>query len=140
MKSNLVLAITSLLSILLAICHLAHDIAVGIERGGLEMFNVVPVLVLWLYATLALGERRWAYLVVLVMSVLAAGVPLIHMTGTRGMLGRVTWSEGALFFAFTLIALGVTAILSLVLSARGLWSLRRDRTASAPASPVGGER
>jgi hypothetical protein len=38
--------------------------------------------------------------------------------------GRVAHSSGVFFWARTLIALGVTALLSVVLSARGLWRLR----------------
>jgi hypothetical protein len=37
-----------------------------------------------------------------------------------------TRSEG-FFFVWTLIVLGVTALLSLILSARGLWGLRRGQ-------------
>jgi hypothetical protein len=36
-------------------------------------------------------------------------------------------SGGAFFFAWTPIALGVTAIFSVILSVRGLWSLWRGK-------------
>ncbi|MCA1614479.1 MAG: hypothetical protein LC800_10175 [Acidobacteria bacterium] len=34
---------------------------------------------------------------------------------------------GEFFFVWTLIALGVTTLFSVILSARGLWSLRRGQ-------------
>ena len=34
-----------------------------------------------------------------------------------------------IFFIWTILALGVTALFSLILSARGLWSLRRGQRA-----------
>ena len=60
------------------------------------------------------------------MSLLASGLPVIHTTGSGGLTGGIE-SGGAFFFAWTLIALGVTAIFSVILSARGLWSLRRGQ-------------
>ena len=42
-----------------------------------------------------------------------------------GIASGIANSSGGFFFVWTLIALGVTALFSVVLSARGLWSLRR---------------
>jgi hypothetical protein len=39
--------------------------------------------------------------------------------------GRIVNSSGIIFWVFTLMALGVTALVSVILSARGLWSRRR---------------
>ena len=36
-------------------------------------------------------------------------------------------SAGAFFLAWTLLVLGVTSLVSAILSVRGLWSLRRGR-------------
>ena len=58
------------------------------------------------------------------------GVPVIHMMGKGvGVGSRIANSSGAFFFVWTLITLGVTALFSVILSARGLWSLpwRRPR-------------
>jgi len=41
--------------------------------------------------------------------------------------GRITGTSGAFFFVWTLLALGVTAVFSVILSARGLWNLRRGQ-------------
>src|SRR5437667_71069 len=40
-----------------------------------------------------------------------------------GVGGEIAKASGAFFFVWTLLALGVTAIFSLILSVRGLWSL-----------------
>jgi len=47
-----------------------------------------------------------------------SAMPVIHTTGVG-----IAKSSGG-FSVWTLLALGVTAIFSLILSARGLWSLR----------------
>jgi len=49
----------------------------------------------------------------------------------RAVGGNIANSSGAFFFVWTLIALGVTALFSVILSVRGLWSLQwrqRSRT------------
>jgi hypothetical protein len=43
----------------------------------------------------------------------------------KGVGGEIAKSSGAFFFIWTIIALGVTALISVILSVRGLWSLRR---------------
>jgi hypothetical protein len=47
------------------------------------------------------------------------------MRGAGLVGGRIAGSSGIFFWVWTLLALGVTAVFSLILSARGLWSLRR---------------
>jgi hypothetical protein len=46
--------------------------------------------------------------------------------------GRIAGSSGAFFFVWTLLAVGVTAVFSVILSARGLWSLRSRSLDSKP--------
>jgi hypothetical protein len=88
----------------------------------------VPIFVVWLYGTLALAERRSGYVIVLLFSLLALAVPVFHMMG-KGVGGEIAKSSGGFFFVWTIIALGVTALFSVILSVRGLWSLpwRRPR-------------
>ena len=125
MNNTFMLTITSLLSVLLASFHLSDDIVRGLERGGVSNFNGVLILAGYLYATLMLDRRRWAHAIVLVVSLGAAVVPLLHMTGV-GLVGPRIVNSGAVFFwVWTLMALGVTATVSVMLAARGLWSLRR---------------
>ena len=128
MKHNVMLTITSLLSILFFTFHLADDIVRGFVKGGVSNLTAVPIFVVWLYGTLVLAERRSGYVIILLGSLLALAVPVIHMTG-NGVGGALAKSSGAFFFIWTIIALGVTALFSVILSAHGLWSLpwRRRR-------------
>ena len=126
MKHNVVLTITSLLSILFLTFHLTDDIVRGFEKGGLSNLTAVPILVVWLYGTLVLAERRSGYIIILLGSLLGLAVPVIHMMG-KGVGGEIAKSSGAFFFIWTIIAVGVTALFSVILSVRGLWSLRWRR-------------
>jgi hypothetical protein len=127
MKENVLLTITSLLSILLTTLHLADDIVRGFERGTSSLF-AVPILVVWLYGTVVLAERRSGYVIILLGSLLGTLAPIIHFRGSGAIArGELAQASGALFFVWTLIALGVTALFSLVLSARELWRLGRGQ-------------
>ena len=75
MKHNVMLTIASLLSILLLTFHLSGDIIRGMEKGGLSNLIAVPILVVWLYGTLVLAERRSGYIIILLGSLLAIGRP-----------------------------------------------------------------
>jgi hypothetical protein len=123
MKQTTSWTIASLLSILLLTFHLADDIVRGFAGGGLANLTVLPIFALWLYGTLVLAERRSGYVIVLLMSLLGLVVPIIHMTG-KGFSGPRTRSGGAFFFIWTTLAIGVTSLFSVILSARGLWGLR----------------
>jgi len=129
MKHHAVLTITSLLSILLFTFHLADDIVRGFEKGGVSNLTAVPIFVVWLYGTLVLAERRSGYIIVLLASLLGMGVPVIHMMGKGvGVASGIANSSGGFFFVWTLIALGVTTLFSVILSVQGLWSLPWRRT------------
>lgn len=120
------LTTASLLSILLGTIHLADDIARGMAPGGLGNLIGVVICVIWLYGTLVLAGRRSGYIVILVVSLLIIGVPLIH---TRGVgVGFASARSGGFFFVWTLFALGVTALFSVILSARGLLRLRSGQS------------
>jgi hypothetical protein len=131
MKHSVMLTITSLLSVLLFTFHLTDDIVRGVEPGGLS--NLVGgslIMVVWLYGALVLAERRSGYIIILLGSLLAFGVPVLHMKGKGvGVASGIAKSSGGFRFVWTLIALGVTGLFSAILSARGLWSLpwRRPR-------------
>lgn len=118
MKERVAYTITSLLSVLLLTFHLADDIVRGYEKGGAANLLAIPICVAWLYGTLVLSERRSGYVITLIGSLLAMGVPILHMRG-RG-LGIHAASSGAFFFFWTILAIGVTALFTFVLSARAL--------------------
>ena len=127
MRRQVALTITSVLSILLTTFHLADDIVYGMAPGGMSNIPVVLILALWLYAALVLIERRSGLVILLVLSLLASGLPVIHMTGSAGLTADIK-SGNAFFFAWTLLALGATAIFSVILSALELRCLQQART------------
>ena len=127
MKQNVMLTIASVLSILFMTLHMTDDIVRGMEPGTLFDLIVVPILAVWLYGTVVLAGKRSGYVIILIGSLLGLLVPVIHMKGA-GVGGALAKSNGAFFFIWTLIALGVTALFSVILSARGLWEHLPRRT------------
>ena len=124
MKQSVLLIITSLLSILFTSFHVTDDIIRGMEKGGSFDLITIPILVIWLYGTLLLTGRRSGYVIILVGSLLGLLVPVLHMTGV-GVGGEIAKSSGGFFFVWTLISLGVTSLISVILSVCGLWSPQR---------------
>ena len=128
MQNQVTLTITSLLSILFFTFHVSDDIVRGFEPGGFKHISTILILVVWLYATLALSGRRSGYIIILIASLLSSLMPLAHMRG-RGLAGgSIATSSGALFFVWTLISVGTTAVVSVLLSVRGLRGLPWRRT------------
>jgi hypothetical protein len=134
MKPNLMLTISSLLTILFMTLHLTSDTIhakVGTPEAGGSTLVAVPILVIWLYGTLVLAERRSGYIIMLVGSLIGLGVPIIHVMGAGGVFhGQIARSSPAFLFVWTLHVLGVTGMFSLILSVRGLWGLRRGQPPS----------
>jgi hypothetical protein len=123
MKPDVLLTIASLLSILLMTFHFTDDIVRGMEPGGTSTIYAILILVVWLYGTLMLAQRRSGYVIMLLGSILGSGVPVIHMMGAGMIGGRIANSSGVFFWVWTLIALGLTALFSVILSVHGLWRL-----------------
>jgi hypothetical protein len=117
------LTIASLLSILLFTFHFSDDIVRGFEPGGVRNVTGVLILVVWLYGTLVLAERRSGLIIMLFGAILGTGVSVVHMMGT-GLVSSKIDSGGIFFWVWTLIALQMTAIFSIILAARGLWRLQ----------------
>jgi hypothetical protein len=129
MKPSVMLTVTSLLVILLLSLHITEDIVLGFAGGGLENLSGIAILVVYLCGTLLLSHRRSGLIIVLLGSLLAAGMPVIHMTGAGVGVKR---SAGAFFFIWTLYALGVSGTFGVILSAR---ALRKMRAGQPPAVP-----
>lgn len=128
MKHNAALTAASLLSILFLTFHLADDIIRGMASGTVSNILGVLILAVWLYGTLVLAERRAGYIIIFLGSLMGSGIPVIHMMGKGvGVGGNIAKSSGALFFVWTLLALGVTSIFSVALAARGFWTLQWGR-------------
>ena len=120
MKDNIILTISSLLTIVFTIFHVTSDIALGIDKPGLpHLFIVVPIVVVFLYATLVLGGRRLGYMIILLGSLFALYVSYIHMKSPH--IAERAASSGGYFFIWTILAMSVTSLFSVILSARGLW-------------------
>ena len=116
--------------------HLTGDILFQMAPAGLVNLFAVFVFVVQLYGTLVLGGRRAGYIIIFLVSVLGLVIPVIHMKGTRGVIGGdIGNSSQAFLFVWTLLALGITATFSVILSASALLSLpwRRSRRTSMAA-------
>jgi biotin transporter BioY len=125
MQHNAILPVASLLSILLLTLHVTDDIVRGISKA--EPANIaLIVLVVLLYGTLMLRERRSGHVIMLLVGLFAAAMPVIHMSGAR--YGEIAKSAGGFFFVWTLWALGGLGGLTFILSARGLWRLQSGRS------------
>jgi hypothetical protein len=123
------LTTASVLSVLLFSLHLADDIVRGMEPGTLTNLTAVPIFVFWLYGALVLAERRSGYIITLLGGLFSLVVPLAHMRGRGvGVTGSLANSSGHFFFVWTVIAIGVTGLFSAILSAHGLWGLRRGQS------------
>jgi hypothetical protein len=124
MKPNVLLVVTSLLSILLLSIHISEDIVLGFAPGGLVNLVAMGVLVVYLCGALLWSDRRWGLVILLLGSILAVAMPVLHMRGAGVGVKR---SAGAYFFVWTLYALGITGTFGFILSARRLWSRRTGR-------------
>jgi hypothetical protein len=128
MKDKVTLTVMSLLSILLFAFHWMDEVSRGMESGGVSALGGVAILVVWLYGTLVLAERRSGHIIKLLGGIFGLGVLVIHMRGAGLVGGRIANSSGIFYWVWTLIALGVTSTFSAILAARGLWSLQRGQS------------
>jgi hypothetical protein len=126
MKPKVMLTIASLLSILFFTFHLSDDIVRGMEPGKLTNLTAIPIFVVWLYGTLVLAGRRSGYIITLLGGLFSLVVPLAHMRGKGvGITSSLAHTNGHFFFVWTLIAIGVTGLFSVILSVQALLSMRR---------------
>ncbi len=133
MKQTALLTTGSLLTVVLMTIHMTGDILFRMSPAGLVNLFVVFILVVQLYGTLVLAGRRTGYIIIFLGSALGLFVSIIHMKGTRGLLGGDIGASGQAFlFVWTLLAMGITATFSIILSAHALLSLpwRRSRRAT----------
>jgi len=123
MKRNLVLTITSLLSIVLLSFHLTQDslrVPAGSWDAGPGNLVAILILLVILCGTVLLAGRRSGYVIMLLGGIFAAGMPVLHLTGAG-----LSVKARAFFFLWTLLALGVTGMFSVILAARALWNFKR---------------
>ena len=130
MKRNIPLTVASLLSLLFMTFHMTHDVILQAE-GHVSYPIPVLVFVMWLYGTLMISDRVWGYVIMLFGGLFGAGMIMIH---SRGI---VVGKSGGFFFVWTLFALATTGWVTMILSARGLWTSFRSRRAARLASTSG---
>jgi len=131
MKHRSTLTVTSLLSIVLFSLQWADEVARGLEPGTVSAAGGLLILAVWLSATLVFRERRWGLVIILIGSILASAVPILHMQGRGLVLGRYGYTNAnAMFFwVWTNIALGASGMVSVVLSVHELWTSRAQKAA-----------
>src|ERR1700730_13248461 len=117
MKPSIVLTTTSLLAIILLSLHLTDDIVYGTDASPTPNVVAIAILVIWLYGTLMLAERRSGHTIMLLGSVAGMVVFTVHESRAGGLpAGALAQSSGAFFFVWTLLALAVTSVFSAVVS------------------------
>jgi hypothetical protein len=113
MKDKALLTVMSLLSILLLSIHVTLDIVRGVDKWGPLSLIGVLILVVFLYGTLVLAERRSGLVIMLVGGLFAAAMPVIHW--------RVSLTKPNTFlFIWTLFALGAIGGMVVILAVRRL--------------------
>ena len=126
MKQSQMLKITSLFSILLLTLHFTSDALrarPGNPEAGGSTLVAVPVLVLLLYGTLLLAERRSGQIIMLIGAIITLGMPILHVVGPAGAFqGVLAKGNGDFIFVWTLHALGIAGIFQFILAARALFS------------------
>jgi hypothetical protein len=119
------LTIASLLTILFLIFHMTDDF---LREGGLAVsgaWNLIAVLILFvlLYGTLVLAERKSGYIIMLIGGLAGLGMPVIHLALAHNVIANdLARARGDYLFVWMLLAVGVTGLFSLILSARCLWN------------------
>lgn len=125
MNKNLLLTITSLLTMLLLTLHIVDDVIHGFDSAGLMNMIGIVVLAVLLYGTLMLNERLAGRLMMLFVNFFAAAMPVLHLRSPR--INEIALGPGGFFFIWTLWALGGIGIFGMMLAVERLWSLRKRK-------------
>lgn len=114
-----VLTVASMVSVILLPFHVGGDIAFGFDKGGSGLaFVVVPILLLVTIGALVLDGTRSGYIIMFLGGLAALAMPVIHRN--NGFSPEVARLPGGIFFMWTLVVLGVSGGLAMILSVRGL--------------------
>jgi len=73
-----------------------------------------------------LAERRSGHVIMLLGSLVALAMPVMHLRRARGVADALARPDAS-FFVWILLALAVTGLFSAVLAVRGLVNLQRSR-------------
>jgi len=124
MDRNLLLTVLSLVLLVLLGLHVTDDTVHRFDT--VSPWNLIGIAVagLLLYGTLVLRRRLSGHIIMLLISVFAFGMPVVHLRGTG--IQEVTRSSGGFFFLWTLWALGVVGTCAFILSIQETSRLRRQ--------------
>ena len=126
MTHRRLLTITSVLSAILLTLHTADDVVRGIEPGTLTNIGLLPICVVWMYVALLHAERWWGQAILFLGGLLSVAVTYLHLSGRGvGAASRIAGTDGQLFFVWTVFAIGVSGLFSVVLLVHGVWVQRR---------------
>jgi len=115
------LTIASLIAMLFFSFHWACDIVYGMAPGGTAALYGIVILVVWLYGTVVLRDRRSGVVIMLFAGVLGVVALVLHLRGAGLVGGRMAHANGVFFWVWTLLALGVTSGFTVVLAICALW-------------------
>jgi hypothetical protein len=113
----------SVLGVFLFIVHWSQDVALGIDRVGLQSYGGVAICLAWLLSATILREYGWGRVLLVLFSGLAAAMPALHLKGTR--IAEIARGDGGLAYLVVMFTLAVAAALATVLAMRELVRLRR---------------
>jgi hypothetical protein len=106
MKHSTMLTVASLLTLLFLTLHITDDIVRGISKA--ESSNTaLLVLAVFLYGTLVLPERRSGHVITLIIGLIAAAMPVMHMRGAH--YGETATPRGLFLRLGTLVLGGLGA-------------------------------
>ena len=102
------------------VCPFADDVVRGMFPGGTGILYSAIVAGALLYAMMELAERRSGQVIMLVVSLIAVAMPVLHTRGAG--VAMIAKSSGGFFFVWTLIALGAVGTFTFILAVRALRS------------------
>ena len=127
MKTDRLLVISSLISIVFSTFHFASDVlrarAGNNEQGGSTLI-AMPLIVIWLYGATVLAGRRSGNIIMLLAGVGAVGLALLHVMPSTGMFTGVLprGAGGDFIFVWGLHVLVVSGMYSVILALRALFA------------------
>ncbi len=126
-RNTRMLKITSLISVVLFILHVAGDLSLGYEKGS--VYPVVPIALVFLIGATILGDNLAGHIIMFLSGIAGALMPVLHWklyaVADKGALGY--------WFAAIVLSMGVTGEFGAVLAALVMWQTWRQRRARTPS-------
>jgi hypothetical protein len=132
MDRHKLLTITSLLSLLLLSLHITHDMVLGLDVAGPSSMVGIAILIIFAIGPLLLREHLVGRILILLGALGAMGMPVLHTQGRS--FPDVVRGEGGFFFFWTLMMLGITGTLALIMIVLEFWKGAGSKKASAALS------